>query len=81
VLERSYRQKRAEIAGVLTRLLHSRHLVFTAAEKLARALEAYGRGKAQFADYLIREDARATGCTAVATFDGGLLEEPGFLAP
>ena len=50
-------------------------------EEVARALEAYGSGRAGFADYLIREDARENGCSAVATFDKDLLKESGFLSP
>ena len=44
------------------------------------ALEAYDAGRGDFADYLIREHARVSGCEAVATFDGDLLKEPGFIA-
>ena len=44
VLERSYRLRRPDIAQVLARLLPSRHLAFTAIDKVARALEAYGGG-------------------------------------
>lgn len=46
-----------------------------------RALNAYERGRADFADYLIREHARRAGCDNVATFDKALLKEPGFIAP
>ena len=34
-----------------------------------------------FADYVIKEHARAAGCDEVATFDWALLKEPGFVAP
>lgn len=81
VLERSYRLKQPDIARVLARLLPARHLAFAAVDKVARALEAYGNGRAGFADYLIREDARENGCSAVATFDKDLLKESGFLSP
>lgn len=80
VLERSYKFRRAEIGAALQRVLRARHLAFLSSEQLARALEAYDRGRGDFADYLIREHARAGGCQAVATFDGDLLEEPGFVA-
>jgi predicted nucleic-acid-binding protein len=80
VLERSYKLRRAEISQALRRVLRARNLAFTSSERLVRALEAYDQGRGDFADYLIREHARASGCKAVATFDGDLLEEPGFTA-
>ena len=80
VLERSYKFRRAEIGQVLGRLLHAGNLAFSSSEKLVRALEGYEAGSGDFADYLIREHARASGCEAVATFDGDLLKEPGFVA-
>jgi predicted nucleic-acid-binding protein len=80
VLERSYKLRRAEIGQVLGRLLRAGNLTFSSSEKLARALEAYDAGRGDFADYVIREHARACGCEAVATFDGDLLKEPGFVA-
>ncbi len=81
VLESSYKLRRAEISQVLGRLLRASHLTFVSTERLAGALEAYDAGRGGFADYLIREHARAHGCEAVATFDGDLLKEPGFVAP
>jgi predicted nucleic-acid-binding protein len=80
VLERSYKFRRTEISQVLGRLLRARSLTLSSSERLARALEAYVAGRGDFADYLIREHARASGCEAVATFDGNLLKEPGFVA-
>jgi len=79
VLERTYKIKKLEIAGTLSRLLRARHLAFSSSDRLSRALEAYGSGPGGFADYVIREHARDIGCSAVATFDGDLLSEPGFV--
>jgi predicted nucleic-acid-binding protein len=81
VLESSYKFRRTEISQVLGRLLRATHLTFSSIEQLARSLDAYRTGRGGFADYLIREHARAHGCEAVATFDGDLLKEPGFEAP
>lgn len=81
VLERSYKLKREEIGGALSRLLRARHLRYSSSEQLHRSLEAYMSKQGGFADFLIREHARAAGCEAVATFDGDLLEEKGFIAP
>lgn len=80
VLERSYKFRRTEIGEVLGRLLRAGNLAFSSSERLVRALEAYDAGRGDFADYLIREHAWASGCEAVATFDGDLLKEPGFVA-
>ena len=81
VLERSYKLRRKEITQVLGQVLRATHLAFSSSERLAHALEAYSKGRGGFADYLIREHARAHGCEAVATFDEDLLKEVGFVAP
>lgn len=80
VLERSYKIKRAEIGASLSRLIRARHLAFSSVERLSRTLESYTSGRGDFADYLIRETAKEAGCEAVATFDGDLLKEPGFVS-
>jgi predicted nucleic-acid-binding protein len=81
VVRYSYKVPRGEIARTLRQLLHARHLSFGSPDLLARALAAFSSGKGDFADYLIREQATAAGCEAVATFDGALLEESGFRSP
>lgn len=80
MLSVSYDFRRKEIADVLRNLLRTRHLTFRDTHQLIRALEAYEAGKGDFADYLIREHARAAGCDTVATFDRVLLREQGFVA-
>ena len=81
VLGTSYKVPRREIAAVLRRLVGVRHLTFASADVLVRALGAFDAGKGDFADYVIREQAKMAGCTAVATFDGALLKESGFERP
>ena len=81
VLEYSYKVSRAEVASVLNRLLHARHLTFASPDLLVRALAAFSSGKGDFADYVIHEHAVAAGCSAVATFDRALLKESGFRRP
>lgn len=80
VLERTYKFKRSEIHDVLRRLLRAQHLTFSFSDRISHVLEAYQSGRGGFADYMIREYARELGCEAVATFDGELLKETGFLA-
>ena len=79
VLGGSYHVGRKEIASLLRNVLRARHLVFRAVDQLIRALDAYEAGKGDFADYLIREHARAADCEQVATFDRVLLLEWGFV--
>ena len=80
VLTVSYRIGRGEVAGVLRNLFRARHLAFRAADQLIRTLDAYVDGKGDFADYLIREHARAEDCDTVATFDRVLWRERGFVS-
>ena len=81
VLSSAYGLERAAIADALGSLLRARHVVFSASDQIASALAAYRTGRGDFADYLIREHARAHGAAEVATFDKALLREPGFVAP
>ncbi|MEO8336743.1 MAG: type II toxin-antitoxin system VapC family toxin [bacterium] len=81
VLSVAYKVGRREIAAVLRNLFRARHLSFDSVDQLIRALDAYEAGKGDFADYLIREHARAADCDTVATFDRALLKEKGFVAP
>ena len=80
VLQVSYRVARADVAALLRQLFRARHLLFRAVDQLTRALDAYAAGKGDFADYLIREHARAAEADAVATFDAVLVKERGFVA-
>ena len=80
VLSISYGIARGEIGTLLHDLFRARHLEFAATDQLMRALDAYVAGKGDFADYLIREHARAGECESVATFDKVLWKETGFVA-
>lgn len=80
VLRVSYHVKRTDVAALLRQLFRARHLLFRAVEELSRALDAYADGKGDFADYLIREHARAANCESVATFDTVLVKERGFVS-
>lgn len=81
VLGVAYEVGRKEIAALLRNLFRARRLAFGTVEQLIRALDSYESGKGDFADYLIREHARAADCESVATFDRLLLKERGFVAP
>lgn len=81
ILGRGYGHDRQKIAVTLRDLVAARQLTFDSPDRILRALVAYQCGKGDFADYLIREHAKAAGCDAVATFDKQLLEEEMFTAP
>jgi len=70
-----------EIVGVLSSLLRAKGVVFTSSDQLARALHAFSSSKGDFADYLIREHARAAGAETVVSFDKPLLRDKGFSSP
>ena len=81
VLERAYTFGRREIGTALRRLLAARGVSVRSFDRVGAALDAYDRGRGDFADYLIREEARAEGCEAVVTFDRVLLKDEGFRLP
>ena len=80
VLGRAYDFRRPEIADLLRHLIHARQLVIEDVDDVHRALDAYTKGKADFADYLIRERTRRAGCEGIFTFDRRLLDEEGLSA-
>ncbi len=81
VLGSAYGHPRERIATALRSLAAARQLTFDSPDRVIRAISAFERGKGDFADYLIREHARAAGCESVLTFDKVLLREDGFAAP
>ncbi|TMB31356.1 MAG: type II toxin-antitoxin system VapC family toxin [Deltaproteobacteria bacterium] len=81
VLLAAYQVPRLQVGETLGRLLMAAHLRFQDVDRLSRALQAFLAGKGDFADYVIREEARAAGCDRVATFDRVLLRESAFIAP
>jgi predicted nucleic-acid-binding protein len=81
VLSSAYRFSRTEIVSAIAALLRAKNVEYGSSDQLARALDAFRLGKGEFADYLIREHAKAAGAAAVATFDRALLAESGFTSP
>ena len=78
VLKSRAGKSRADIADALDRLLRTELIVLSDAGVAERALEAYRAGKGDFADYLIREQARVAEATEVVTFDRQLKGEEHF---
>jgi predicted nucleic-acid-binding protein len=79
VLQAAYRFPRGIVVRTLGRLLAARALSFRDSAAVARALDAFARGKGDFADYVILAHAREAGCEGVATFDRALLREDHFV--
>jgi len=81
VLESAYHFPRGVVVRTLERLLAAKALAFRDSAALARSVEAFSRGKGDFADYVILAHAREAGCEVVATFDRALLKEERFVRP
>jgi predicted nucleic-acid-binding protein len=81
VLTAGYRIPRLDIVKTLQDLLRAKHLTLDYPDRLARAVDAFATGRGDFAEYVIREEAIAAGCTNVVTFDRDLLREEGFARP
>jgi predicted nucleic-acid-binding protein len=81
VLRSVYGFGREQIGAVLRQLIAARQLTFDSSDRLLRAVRAFDTGKGDFADYVIREQARDAGCNAVRSFDKALLGEDVFAAP
>ena len=78
VLSRRAGVSRTDIADALDQLFRTELVVVADAGVAERALRAYRNGKGDFADYLIREQARAAEADEVVTFDRALKGEDGF---
>ncbi|MBI2212369.1 MAG: hypothetical protein HYU52_01875 [Acidobacteria bacterium] len=62
-------------------MIRSGGLAIEGRDEVGRAVAAFAFGKGDFADYLVREQSRASGCESVMTFDATLLKEAGFVRP
>ena len=78
VLTRRAGLSREDIAVALEQLLRTELIVVAAPATIERSLDAYRKGKGDFADYLVREQARAIDAEDVVTFDRTLKGEVGF---
>ena len=78
VLTRRAGLSRGDIAAALDQLLRTELIIVAAPAVIERSLAAYRKGKGDFADYLVREQARAIDAGDVVTFDRALKGEDGF---
>ena len=81
VLKSGYRINRGDCVAVLEQILLASEFCIEHDDLCRKALCNYAEGKADFADYLIREIAMASGCSVVLTFDKAALKSPGFEEP
>ena len=80
VLAYTYELDRKAIHQHLRSLMRTRGVVIEEAELVEDALEAYAKGAADFADYVILTATRRAGCRALLTFDRRLGKERGVSA-
>ncbi len=78
VLDRAYRQTKAEILSTLDQVLSMQQIQLEDESLVRSSLEAYRVGQATFADYVIGEVGRRAGCRDSVTFDRALKGAPGF---
>lgn len=75
VLSSVYGFSRAQIVTALRGALATPPFVVLQRDVVIAALARYEKGPADFADYLILEQARVEGCSALLTFDRRLLKD------
>jgi predicted nucleic-acid-binding protein len=78
VLKNGVGQTRAEIVDVIDALTEDDLFQIEHKSLVARALDRYRRGKADFADYLIGQIGDHANCRDTVTFDRALKGSPGF---
>ncbi|KYF51064.1 hypothetical protein BE08_22765 [Sorangium cellulosum] len=80
VLAYTYELGRKAIHEHLLSLIRTRGVVIDEADLVQDALDAYVKGSADFADYVILAATRREGCRALLTFDRRLGKERGVSA-
>ena len=75
-LARAYSRERTDIVKALRRLSSHATVVLESAAAVRDAIDAFERGRADFADCLLAMKAQAAGCDEVATFDRGMRGLP-----
>ncbi|MDZ4382244.1 MAG: type II toxin-antitoxin system VapC family toxin [Parvibaculum sp.] len=78
VLRNKVGQSRKVVEEIVNRLLCSVNVETANPAVIRRALDAFVKGKADFADYLIAELNAEAGCSTTLTFDGKASRHPSF---
>ncbi|HEX8795373.1 MAG TPA: type II toxin-antitoxin system VapC family toxin [Polyangiaceae bacterium] len=81
VLASVYGYERTRIVAALRGVLATPPFVVTPRDAVLAALDAYEKGPANLADYLILELGRTEGCRSLLTFDRRLLKNPTCQSP
>ena len=81
VLDSVYEVPKAEIIETLRRLLDAEEFALLDRAAVARALNGYEGGSADFSDYLIGASAARAGAATTCTFDRALRRADGFILP
>jgi predicted nucleic-acid-binding protein len=80
VLAKQVKKPRMEVARLVADVLSADDLEIVHRSAAERALAAYSRGKADFADYFLAEINAELGCATTVTFDRDALDAPTFSA-
>ncbi len=78
VLRNKAGQSRRTIEEIVARLMASANVELEDEDTVRRSLDAFVKGKADFADYLIAEVNAAAGCSTTLTFDRKAAQHPSF---
>lgn len=78
VLRNKVGQSRKVVEEIVNRLLGSTNVETANPKVIRRALDAFVKGKADFADYLIAELNAEAGCTTTLTFDNKAARHSSF---
>ncbi len=79
VLRTTHHLKRDKICPMLEALFSVRQFEIQDRDLAKKAVEEYGAGQGDFADYLIGQQNRRAGCDDTISFDGKLAGHPGFM--
>ena len=77
VLSAAYELSRAQLVEAFDGLLRTKELVVERAEIVWKALRGFQSTNTDFADCMIAESARASGCGRIMTFDRGAAKNGG----
>jgi predicted nucleic-acid-binding protein len=77
VLTSCYALTNDQARQALEALLHTRQIVVDRSDQVLRALRAFAKGKADFADCLIERTAADAGCHKTMTFDTAAARHAG----
>lgn len=78
VLRGAYEVSKADLLTTLDRLMATAQLQIGDKDVVRAAIDAYRKGRADFADYVIGAGNLEAGCTNTATFDRRLREHGAF---